>query len=41
MKLVSEFYEFEPRLKAVKNRFSIKRRLKSWNIEYNLKGNQP
>ena len=33
----SEFNELEPRLKPVSN----ERRLKSWNIEYNFKWNQP
>ena len=38
---VSEFNEFEPRLKSTQNLISIERRLKSWNIEYNFKWNQP
>ena len=36
----SEVHEFEPRLKSAKKTVSIKRRLKSWNIEYNFKWNQ-
>ena len=38
---MSEFNEFKPRLKSARTRFSIERRLKSWNIEYNFKWNQP
>ena len=36
---LSEFNEFNPRLRQ--KPVSIKRRLKSWNIEYNFKWNQP
>jgi len=38
---VSEINEFEPRLKSPKKPVSIEPRLKSWNIEYNFKWNQP
>ena len=39
-----EFKEFEPRFKSAKirqNPVLIQRRLKSWNILYNFKWNQP
>ena len=36
-----EFKEFEPRFKSAKTRFKFKGRLKSWNIWYNFKLNQP
>ena len=39
-----EFKEFKPRFKSAKirqNPVLMKRRLKSWNIWYNLKWNQP
>ena len=36
----SKFNEFEPRLESAKKLVSIERRLKSWNIDYNLKWNQ-
>ena len=32
----SEFNEFEPYLKSAESRVLIERRLKPWNIEYNL-----
>ena len=37
----SEFNEFEPRLKSTKKPVLIKHGLKSLNIEYNFKWNQP
>ena len=37
---VSEFNEFEPRLKSAKKPVAIERPLKSCNIEYNFKWNQ-
>ena len=36
----SEFNKFKPRLKSAQNKFLIER-LKSLNIEYNFKWNQP
>ena len=38
---VSEFNEFEPRLKSAKKPVLIERRLKYWKIEYNFMWNQP
>ena len=38
---VSEFNKFEPRLKSAKNRFLYSTGMKSWNIKYNFKWNQP
>ena len=37
----SEFNELEPRFKSSKKTISIERWLKSWNIEYDFKWNQP
>ena len=41
IKPVSEFKEFEPRLKSAKNRFQLSAVLNLEKIEYNFKWNQP
>ena len=38
---VSEFNEFKPRLKSLKNRVHLSASLNPWKIKYNVKWNQP